>query len=64
MNRVLKGTEFSVRNTQVRGGYVVLVGEVEGSIAVGDELLQNIDEVAELFLFLSSLCVILPPPLI
>ncbi|CAJ0955028.1 unnamed protein product, partial [Mesorhabditis belari] len=38
------GSEFSVTNCQVRGGYVVLVGNVEGDITIGDELLQQIDE--------------------
>lgn len=31
---------------QMRGGYVVLVGSVEGNISIGDRLLQAIDEVS------------------
>uniref|UniRef100_A0A914RFA3 alanine--tRNA ligase n=1 Tax=Parascaris equorum TaxID=6256 RepID=A0A914RFA3_PAREQ len=38
------GAEFEVSNVQMRGGYVVLVGSVEGNISVGDRLLQAIDE--------------------
>jgi hypothetical protein len=35
-----------VKNSQVRGGYVILIGEVEGTIRVGDTLNQTIDEVS------------------
>ncbi|CAJ0573520.1 unnamed protein product, partial [Mesorhabditis spiculigera] len=38
------GSEFSVTNCQVRGGYVVLVGRVEGELKIGDELTQRLDE--------------------
>uniref|UniRef100_A0A7E4UWM7 Alanine--tRNA ligase n=1 Tax=Panagrellus redivivus TaxID=6233 RepID=A0A7E4UWM7_PANRE len=38
------GTEFDVTNTQVRGGYIVFVGTVEGTLAVGDSVEQTFDE--------------------
>ncbi|KAG9474771.1 hypothetical protein GDO78_003304 [Eleutherodactylus coqui] len=37
-------TEFSVRNTQVRGGYILHVGTVYGSLKVGDRVRLYIDE--------------------
>jgi len=37
-------TEFRVKNVQVRGGYVVHIGNLEGSLRVGDEVKLNIDE--------------------
>ncbi|XP_075045500.1 alanine--tRNA ligase, cytoplasmic [Mixophyes fleayi] len=37
-------TEFTVRNTQVRGGYVLHVGTVYGSLRVGDRVRLYIDE--------------------
>lgn len=37
--------EFSVKNTQVRGGYVLHVGTVYGTLKVGDHVTLNIDEV-------------------
>ncbi|TKR62320.1 hypothetical protein L596_026301 [Steinernema carpocapsae] len=37
-------TEFNVKDCQVRGGYIVFVGETEGTISVGDELAQNFDQ--------------------
>lgn len=37
-------SEFNVTDTQVRGGYIVFVGEVEGSFKVGDEVKQSFDE--------------------
>uniref|UniRef100_A0A0N5AUZ2 Alanine--tRNA ligase n=1 Tax=Syphacia muris TaxID=451379 RepID=A0A0N5AUZ2_9BILA len=37
-------SEFVVKNTQVRGGYVVLVGSAEGTFHLGDKLKQTIDE--------------------
>lgn len=42
---VFKDAEFNVKNTQVRGGYVILIGEVEGTIRVGDQVRQIVDEV-------------------
>ena len=35
--------EFCVSNVQLRGGYVLHVGTLVGSISVGDELELNID---------------------
>ncbi|KAG8437304.1 hypothetical protein GDO86_008129 [Hymenochirus boettgeri] len=37
-------TEFSVRNTQVRGGYVLHVGTLYGSLKVGDQVRLYVDE--------------------
>ena len=34
-----------MKNTQVRGGYVILIGDVEGIIRVGDTLTQTVDKV-------------------
>jgi len=36
-------TEFLVKNSQVRGGYVIHIGNVEGVIRVGDEMKLQID---------------------
>ncbi|KAI4880840.1 hypothetical protein NFI96_010999, partial [Prochilodus magdalenae] len=36
--------EFTVKNTQVRGGYVLHVGTVYGTLKVGDRLTLHIDE--------------------
>ena len=38
-------SEFMVSNTQMRGGYVVVVGNAEGTFRVGDEVNQVVDEV-------------------
>ena len=38
-------TEFVVKDTQVRGGYVLHVGTVEGTLKVGDKLVLTIDGV-------------------
>ncbi|VDP22630.1 unnamed protein product [Soboliphyme baturini] len=35
--------EFTVKNVQTRGGYVVHVGEVEGTLRLGDTVQQFID---------------------
>ncbi|XP_064641704.1 alanine--tRNA ligase, cytoplasmic-like isoform X2 [Lineus longissimus] len=35
--------EFAVKNVQVRGGYVLHIGTVEGTLKVGDEVLLTID---------------------
>ena len=35
---------MKVRNVQVRGGYVLHMGTVEGNLAVGDTVTLNIDE--------------------
>ncbi|XP_053558170.1 alanine--tRNA ligase, cytoplasmic [Bombina bombina] len=37
-------TEFTVRNTQVRGGYVLHVGTLYGSLKVGDRVRLYVDE--------------------
>lgn len=37
--------EFSVKNTQVRGGYVLHVGTVYGTLKVGDRVILHVDEV-------------------
>lgn len=44
LTEVDKGSEFIVSNVQIRGGYVVLVGTVEGQLCVGDKVIQAIDE--------------------
>uniref|UniRef100_A0AAY4DGK9 Alanine--tRNA ligase n=1 Tax=Denticeps clupeoides TaxID=299321 RepID=A0AAY4DGK9_9TELE len=36
--------EFTVKNTQVRGGYVLHIGTVYGTLKVGDRLTLHIDE--------------------
>ncbi|XP_058244042.1 alanine--tRNA ligase, cytoplasmic-like isoform X1 [Hemibagrus wyckioides] len=36
--------EFTVKNTQVRGGYVLHVGTVYGTLKVGDRLTLHVDE--------------------
>lgn len=36
-------TEFRVKNVQVRGGYVLHIGNVEGSIKVGDSVKLQVD---------------------
>nr|KAF6408759.1 hypothetical protein HJG63_000021 [Rousettus aegyptiacus] len=37
-------TEFTVKNTQVRGGYVLHIGTIYGSLKVGDQVRLFIDE--------------------
>eukprot|EP00064_Thunnus_orientalis_P001797 superscaffoldBa00000123_g1800 len=37
--------EFTVKNTQVRGGYVLHVGTVYGTLKVGDRVTLHVDEV-------------------
>lgn len=39
-------TEFTVKNVQVRGGYVLHIGTLYGSLKVGDQVLLSIDEVS------------------
>lgn len=41
----LQRMEFSVKNTQVRGGYVLHVGTVYGTLKVGDRVTLHVDEV-------------------
>lgn len=38
--------EFIVRDVQVRGGYVLHVGTIEGTLKVGDDVKLTIDEVS------------------
>jgi len=38
-------TEFAVKNVQVRGGYVLHVGSVDGEITVGDKVKLQVDSV-------------------
>ena len=42
---LLQETEFVVRDVQVRGGYVLHVGTVEGTLGVGDTVSLTIDGV-------------------
>ena len=42
----LQENEFAVRDVQVRGGYVLHVGSVEGTLKVGDKVLCTIDGVS------------------
>lgn len=37
--------EFTVKNTQVRGGYVLHVGTVYGTLRLGDRVTLHVDEV-------------------
>lgn len=46
--------EFSVQNTQVRGGYILHTGEIEGTLRVGDQVKLFIDQV---IIILFSYCV-------
>ncbi|XP_034231223.1 alanine--tRNA ligase, cytoplasmic [Thrips palmi] len=38
-----ESTEFSVKNVQVRGGYVLHIGSVEGTLKVGDSVALHLD---------------------
>ncbi|KAK9727725.1 DHHA1 domain [Popillia japonica] len=38
-----ESVEFTVKNVQVRGGYVVHIGNLEGILKVGDEMILQID---------------------
>lgn len=42
----LQKTEFTVKNTQVRGGYVLHIGTIYGNLKVGDQVRLFIDEVS------------------
>lgn len=42
---LLQRMEFTVKNTQVRGGYVLHIGTVYGKLKVGDRVTLHIDEV-------------------
>ncbi|XP_017773819.1 PREDICTED: alanine--tRNA ligase, cytoplasmic [Nicrophorus vespilloides] len=39
-----ESVEFSVKNVQVRGGYIMHIGSVEGTLKVGDKLALNLDK--------------------
>lgn len=41
----LQRMEFTVKNTQVRGGYILHVGTVYGTLKVGDQVTLHLDEV-------------------
>lgn len=41
----LQEVEFTVKNVQVRGGFVLHVGNIEGTLRVGDEVKLSIDVV-------------------
>lgn len=41
----IQDVEFSVRNVQVRAGYVLHIGVMEGVLRTGDIVQLNIDEV-------------------
>ena len=43
---VVQETEFAVRDVQVRGGYVLHVGAIEGNLKVGDKVTCTIDGVS------------------
>lgn len=45
MLTLLQDVEFSVRNVQVRAGYVLHIGVMEGVLRTGDIVQLNIDEV-------------------
>lgn len=38
-----ESVEFSVKNVQVRGGYVIHIGSIEGSLKKGDKVILHID---------------------
>lgn len=40
---LLQSVEFSVKNVQIRGGYILHIGTVEGTLRVGDEVSLHID---------------------
>ena len=42
---VLQETEFTVQNVQVRGGYILHIGNIEGTLNVGDQLNLFVDQV-------------------
>jgi len=39
----LQSVEFSVRNVQIRGGYILHIGTVEGTLCEGDEVSLHLD---------------------
>lgn len=38
-----ESVEFSVKNVQIRGGYVIHIGSVEGTLKIGDRVVLHID---------------------
>lgn len=54
----LQRMEFTVKNTQVRGGYVLHVGTVYGTLKVGDRVTLHVDEVRAYTGFDISYCFI------
>ena len=44
---LVQEVEFVVKDVQVRGGYVLHSGIVEGTIKIGDKLSLHIDEVTK-----------------
>lgn len=44
-------TEFIVRDVQVRGGYVLHIGSIEGSLKVGDKVNMTIDGVSTQYMY-------------
>lgn len=47
----LQKMEFTVKNTQVRGGYVLHLGTVYGVLKVGDRVTLRVDEVRAFALY-------------
>ena len=43
--RLLQDVEFTVKNVQVRGGYILHIGVIEGVLRVGDTVRLLLDEV-------------------
>ena len=42
---LLQDVEFTVKNVQVRGGYILHIGVIEGVLRVGDTVRLLLDEV-------------------
>lgn len=40
---LLQSVEFSVKNVQIRGGYILHIGTVEGTLYEGDEVSLHLD---------------------
>lgn len=47
-NCCVQESEFRVKNVQVRAGYILHIGNVEGTLRVGDQVKCCIDEVSKL----------------
>lgn len=50
----MQDTEFTVKNVQVKGGYVLHIGSLEGTLKVGDKLRLSVDEVSIVLLSLTA----------